>query len=273
MEVSSSELDYKSSIDAPQSGVIELQNIQKVYDTGTIQVKALRGVSLRVERGDFVAIMGASGSGKSTLMNILGCLDIPTKGRYFLDGVNVNSLSQNELAHIRNTKIGFVFQSYNLVPRTSALRNVELPLIYGSIKKKDRHKMAMKSLKSVGLGKFAYNLPSELSGGMQQRVTIARAIVTDPAMILADEPTGALDTVSSAMIMQIFCKLSLQGRTIVLITHEPEIAAFAKRVVEVRDGRVLSDRRIVEVSSPPPNVSPDLVDQLSGVTKNMATSP
>ncbi|HUY85550.1 MAG TPA: ABC transporter ATP-binding protein [Acidimicrobiales bacterium] len=247
----------RSSEPSPEEGselseIISIRDVRKVYDTGTLKVRALRGVSLTILQGDFVAIMGASGSGKSTLMNILGCLDVPTSGKYLLDGVNVRHLNELELARIRNQKIGFVFQSYNLVPRTTAVRNVELPLVYGGVKPKVRHRLAIKSLKAVGLARFASHLPSELSGGMQQRVTIARAMVTNPAMILADEPTGALDTVSSAAVMQIFSNLSAAGRTVVIITHEPDVAAYAKRIIEIRDGLIIGDRRSVRVESPPP---------------------
>ena len=220
--------------------VIELENIHKVYDTGAVKVPALRGVSLTLELGEFVAIMGASGSGKSTLMNILGCLDVPTSGRYLLDGTDVARLGDDELAKIRNRKIGFVFQSFNLIPRTSALHNVEMPLIYAG--EGGRTQRAREALGAVGLADRAHHQPTELSGGQQQRAAIARALVTNPAILLADEPTGNLDTVSSVEIMRLLSNLnSEQGRTIVLITHEQDIARFATRVVELRDGLIVRD--------------------------------
>jgi putative ABC transport system ATP-binding protein len=230
---------------------IELEEVAKVYRMGSIQVHALRGVSFSVAEGEFLAIMGASGSGKSTLMNIIGCLDLPTSGRYLLDGVDVSLLNDNQLAAIRNRKIGFVFQSFNLIPRSTALHNVEMPLIYAGVTR-NRRQQAMAALDAVGLADRAKHQPSELSGGQQQRVAVARALVTEPAILLADEPTGNLDSESSIEIMRLLVELNDDGRTIVLITHENDIAAFAKRVVRLKDGVVLEDRvqeRRVEVSA------------------------
>jgi len=221
--------------------VILLKDIVKTYGQGEIQVRALDGVSLAIERGESVAIVGASGSGKTTLMNIIGCLDEPTSGRYLLDGVDVSRLPEWNLAEIRNTLVGFVFQSFNLVPRTSALANVELPLVYGGIKRKERLDRAMDALERVGLGDRAHHLPTELSGGQQQRVAIARAIATNPALILADEPTGALDSNSAAAILDIFGQLHDEGRTIVLITHAVDVAERAERTVQFKDGRIIAD--------------------------------
>jgi putative ABC transport system ATP-binding protein len=222
--------------------VITLEGITKVYRTGEVEVPALKGISLHIPEGEFVAIMGPSGSGKSTLMNLIGCLDQPSSGRYILDGYDVSALTDDQLAWIRNRKIGFVFQSYNLIPRASAVHNVEMPLIYAG-DNQQRRERAMAALDSVGLLERASHLPSELSGGQQQRVAVARALVTDPAILLADEPTGNLDSESSLEIMRLLRDLNQQGRTIVLITHEPDIAAFAQRVVRVRDGVIVSDER------------------------------
>jgi putative ABC transport system ATP-binding protein len=220
--------------------MIELEHVTKIYQMGQVEVRALHDVNLTIETGDLVAIMGPSGSGKSTMMNILGCLDVPTEGEYRLDGVLVNSLSDNQLADVRNRKIGFVFQSFNLIPRTSALRNVELPMVYGDVG--NRRTKAVTALERVGLGNRVHHMPNELSGGQQQRVAIARAIVTDPVMILADEPTGALDSQSTLEVMKLLVELNDTGRTVVIITHEDEVASFAKRVITLRDGRVASDR-------------------------------
>jgi len=222
--------------------VITLEGITKVYRAGEVEVPALKGVSLHIPEGEFVAIMGPSGSGKSTLMNVIGCLDQPTEGRYILDGYDVSALTDDQLAWIRNRKIGFVFQSFNLIPRVSAAHNVEMPLIYAgdSVQRRER---AMAALESVGLLDRAGHLPNELSGGQQQRVAVARALVTDPAILLADEPTGNLDTESSLEILKLLRDLNQQGRTIVLITHEADIAAFAQRVVRLRDGVIVSDER------------------------------
>jgi putative ABC transport system ATP-binding protein len=222
--------------------MIELDGVTKVYGNGEVQVRALGPVDLLVEEGDFVAIMGPSGSGKSTMMNILGCLDVPSGGRYMLDGIDVSKLRDNKLAAIRNTRIGFVFQSFNLIPRTSAVRNVELPLIYAGDKNRRRER-ALAALERVGLGERSGHMPNELSGGQQQRVAVARALVTNPAIILADEPTGNLDTTSTVEIMRLLVELNDAGRTVVLITHEPEVAEFAKRVIELRDGHIVRDVR------------------------------
>jgi putative ABC transport system ATP-binding protein len=222
--------------------VITLEGIAKVYRTGEVEVPALKGVSLHIPEGEFIAIMGPSGSGKSTLMNLIGCLDQPSSGRYILDGYDVSDLTDDQLAWIRNRKIGFVFQSYNLIPRASAVHNVEMPLIYAG-DNDQRRERALAALESVGLLERASHLPNELSGGQQQRVAIARALVTDPAILLADEPTGNLDSESSIEIMKLLRDLNQQGRTIVLITHEPDIAAFASRVVRLRDGVIVSDDR------------------------------
>ncbi len=223
------------------AAVIELQRVTKTYRTGDVEVHALRGVDLVVRRGELVAIMGASGSGKSTLMNIVGCLDVPTAGRFLLDGIDVRALDDASLATVRNRRIGFVFQSFNLIPRTSALANVELPLAYGGVARRERRQRALAALDAVGLGDRVEHLPTELSGGQQQRVAVARALVTSPAIVLADEPTGNLDSVSTAEIMQLFVQLNREGRTIVLITHEPDVAAYATRVVRMRDGLVVAD--------------------------------
>ena len=222
--------------------MITLEGITKVYRAGEVEVPALKGVSLHIPEGEFVAIMGPSGSGKSTLMNVIGCLDQPTEGRYILDGYDVSALTDDQLAWIRNRKIGFVFQSFNLIPRASALHNVEMPLIYAG-DSEQRRERAMAALESVGLLDRAGHLPNELSGGQQQRVAVARALVTDPAILLADEPTGNLDTESSLEILKLLRDLNQQGRTIVLITHEADIAAFAQRVVRLRDGVIVSDER------------------------------
>ena len=232
--------------------VIALRRVVKSYPMGAFEVTALRGISLLVERGDFVAIMGASGSGKSTLMNILGCLDVPTRGQFFLDGVDVRTLDEAALSHIRNRKIGFVFQSFNLIPRTSALANVELPLLYAGTRARERHARALAALEAVAVADRASHFPNELSGGQQQRVALARAIVTNPALVLADEPTGNLDSTTSREIMHMFSRLNRDGRTIILITHEEEIARYAKRVVRLRDGLIVDDRRVVPVDAAPP---------------------
>ena len=219
--------------------MIELRDVVKTYQMGEIEVHALRGVSCRIEQGDMLSIMGPSGSGKSTLMNIIGCLDRPSSGQYILEGVDVGKLKDDELAEIRNGKVGFVFQTFNLLPRTSALSNVELPLIYSN--GTQRRQRAMKALEQVGLAPRAFHKPSELAGGEQQRVAIARALVNNPALILADEPTGNLDTQSSQEIMAIFKQLNHQGITIILITHEPDIAAYTQRIIHIRDGQIVSD--------------------------------
>jgi putative ABC transport system ATP-binding protein len=220
--------------------MIQLEDLTKLYRMGKVEVRALYGVDLTIDDGELVAIMGPSGSGKTTLMNILGCLDIPTSGRYLLDGTDVSRLSDNRLAKIRSRKIGFVFQSFNLVPRTSAIRNVELPLVYAGVRA--RRNPARLALEQVGLGDRQKHMPNELSGGQQQRVAIARALINDPAILLADEPTGNLDSASSVEILKLLGALNDAGRTVVIITHEEEIARFAKRVVRLRDGRIVSDQ-------------------------------
>jgi len=228
--------------------VIEIKDLTKVYKMGDFEVRALNGVNLTVNEGEFVAIMGPSGSGKSTLMNIVGCLDRPTAGTYLLDKVDVSRLDRDERAVIRNAKIGFVFQSFNLLARTSAVENTELPLLYGEFgwSREQRRKAALEALHRVGLKGREQNQPSQLSGGQQQRVAIARALVTDPAIVLADEPTGNLDSRTSEEIMGIFQTLNDEGKTIVLITHEPDIAEHAKRIVHVRDGIIQQDQRTVQ---------------------------
>jgi putative ABC transport system ATP-binding protein len=221
--------------------VVELRDVHKTYAVGDIAVHALRGVSIRVERGEYVAIIGASGSGKTTLMNIIGCLDAPNRGVYRLNGLDVRGIDEDRLADVRNREIGFVFQSFNLIPRTRALANVELPLSYAGLRRADRAPRALAALHEVGLRGRTHHLPNELSGGQQQRVAIARALVTNPAMILADEPTGALDTVSSAEVLGIFDRLNKEGRTIILITHEADIAAHARRMIRISDGTIVED--------------------------------
>ena len=227
--------------------VIGLNRIHKVYGQGEAEVRALDGVSLTIERGEFVAIVGASGSGKSTMMNIIGCLDAPTSGRYFMDGIETGELDEFQLAQIRNRKIGFVFQSFNLIPRTRAVDNVAMPLAYRKVHRRTRHALALEALDAVGLSTRAGHLPSQLSGGQQQRVAIARALVTEPVLLLADEPTGALDTHSSEEILDLFESLHARGRTIVMITHEPEVAARAQRIVRMQDGHIVSDTAQVPV--------------------------
>ena len=225
--------------------VIDIRQVTKTYSSGENEVHALRGVDLVVQPGEMVAIMGASGSGKSTLMNILGCLDVPTGGSYALDGVRVETLTRNQLADLRNQKLGFVFQGFNLLARTSALDNVMLPLLYDRVRKrKDARAVAEEALQRVGLGERMHHVPSQLSGGQQQRVAIARALVTHPQLVLADEPTGNLDSRTSVELMSVFQSLNEQGITIVLVTHEPDIAHYAKRIVEVRDGRIRRDHAV-----------------------------
>jgi putative ABC transport system ATP-binding protein len=226
-----------------REGVIELAGITKVYNTGDVALRALDGVSLRVETGEFIAIMGSSGSGKSTLMNIIGCLDRPTQGTYVLAGQNVSGMGRGELARIRNHVLGFVFQQFNLLARTTALENVELPLEYGGLGGRARRKRATEALSRVGLANRMHHHPNQLSGGQQQRVAIARAIVNEPKVILADEPTGALDSRTSVDVMAIFQGLWRSGITVVLVTHEAEVAAYASRVVHMKDGLILSDDR------------------------------
>jgi putative ABC transport system ATP-binding protein len=225
--------------------VISVSGVKKAYRTGSSEVLALRGVDLTVNAGEMIAVMGTSGSGKSTLMNILGCLDVPTAGSYVLDGVRVDGMSKNKLADLRNQKLGFVFQGFNLLARTSALDNVELPLLYDRTGRKgDTRKMAADALERVGLAQRVDHHPSELSGGQQQRVAIARALVTQPTLLLADEPTGNLDSRTTVEVMALFQELNEQGITILIVTHEPEVAQYAKRIVVVRDGRIVRDHAV-----------------------------
>ncbi len=221
--------------------MIQLRDIFKIYKNGSQEIRALDGVSLEIREGEFVAIMGTSGSGKSTMMNIIGCLDRPTQGEYLLDGTPITGYDEESLARVRNRKLGFVFQSFNLLPRTSALAQVELPLIYAGVKPAERQQRAAAALERVGLGQRTDHKPNELSGGQQQRVSIARAIVNQPRLLLADEPTGALDSRTTVEIMDLFIDLNTAGMTVVMVTHEPDVAAYAERLVRFRDGRIVSD--------------------------------
>ncbi len=221
--------------------IIEVRDLTKIYTTGDIELRALDGVSFTIERGEFVCVMGPSGSGKSTMMNILGCLDVPTGGSYELDGVNVKNQTKAELADIRNRKLGFVFQGFNLLPKVDAVENVELPLLYRGVGGSQRRKAAVRALEKVGLGERLHHRPAQMSGGQQQRVAIARAIVGEAPIILADEPTGNLDTKTTVEIMQIFTDLHKQGITVILVTHEPEIATWSERVLRFRDGKLIAD--------------------------------
>lgn len=230
--------------------MIRLDNLVKIYDTGAIKVLGLNKINLSIKRGEFVAIMGHSGSGKSTLMNILGCLDRPTLGHYYLDGIDTAGMTPNELSMIRNKKIGFVFQSFNLISRTSALKNVELPMTYARRSKKERRERAIELLTRVGLGTRTGHMPNEMSGGQRQRVAIARALANEPPLLLADEPTGNLDTASSEEIMQLFSTLHAEGTTVVVVTHEENIAAYTNRIIRFQDGKLLSDEVNVPVWTP-----------------------
>jgi putative ABC transport system ATP-binding protein len=248
--------------------VIRIDRVSKIYQTGDILVHALRALSLTIHRGEFVAIMGPSGSGKSTLMNVIGCLDRPTKGKYFLEHVDVSTMGKAELADIRNKRVGFVFQSFNLVSRTSALENVELPLLYAGVSASERQRRAREALTVVGLADRARNMPNQLSGGQQQRVALARALVNNPSIILADEPTGALDTRTSVEVMEIFQRLNQERKlTVIVVTHESDISMYAERVIQVRDGRIASDERVkdrwiaAEVLRSLPEISSEVEDQ------------
>ena len=230
----------------PSVPVVRVAHLVKTYQMGDVEVHALRGVSMEIFQGEFVAVMGTSGSGKSTLMNLLGCLDKPTSGSYFLDGQDVSRLSRDQLARVRGRQIGFVFQGFNLLPRTSAIENVELPMLYQGVGGKERHRRAAAALLRVGLGDRGHHTPAQLSGGQQQRVAIARALVNEPRMILADEPTGNLDSKTSIEVMAIFQALAEQGLTVLLVTHEPDIAGHARRVATFKDGHILSDVRVAQ---------------------------
>jgi putative ABC transport system ATP-binding protein len=247
------------------NNIIEIKSLRKDYHVGEVTVHALRGVDIKIDEGEFVAIMGVSGSGKSTMLNILGCLDKPTHGDYFLDGINVKTMSKEELASLRNKKLGFVFQSFNLLARTSALENVELPLYYnGKIKSKERKERSISALEAVGLTDRMHHMPNQLSGGQQQRVAIARSLVNDPVLILADEPTGNLDTRTSFEIMELFQDLNDKGRTIVYVTHEPDIAKFATRNVIFRDGKIQKETAVTDrlfAKDMLENLGPELDDE------------
>ena len=224
--------------------IIKIEGLNKIYDTGAVQVHALKEINLSIAEGEYVAIMGQSGSGKSTLMNVLGCMDRNFEGRYLLDGIPIMDQKENELSAVRNKKIGFVFQAFQLIPRTSTLKNVEIPMIYGGLKGDKRKKKAKELLEQVGLGDRIHHMPNELSGGQQQRVAIARALANDPAIILADEPTGNLDTASSHEIMEFFTKLNKEGATVIVVTHEEDIANCTNRIVRFKDGEIVSDMKV-----------------------------
>ncbi len=240
--MSSTEADEAGGENPPEP-LIRLEKVSKLYRMGDTEVHALRAIDFSLEKGDMVAIMGSSGSGKSTLLNVVGMLDRPTSGKYFLGGQAVQDLSETELAEQRNRKLGFVFQSFNLLPRDTALENVELPMVYAGVRPAERRRRATQALERVGLGERMHHLPNQLSGGQQQRVSIARALVNEPLVLLADEPTGALDSTTSEQVMALFEELHQQGMTVVLVTHDPGIAAHAKRVVSFRDGQIVSDVR------------------------------
>src|SRR5262245_18169105 len=269
--------------EARMEAMIQVRDLRKTYQMGEIEVPALRGVSFQIRRGEFVAIMGPSGSGKSTLMNLLGCLDTPSSGRYFLDGLPVEQLDRNLLAAVRNRKIGFVFQQFNLLPRQTALENVALPLVYlGGVPTEERNARAQAVLELVGLGERTHHRPKELSGGQQQRVAIARALITQTALLLADTPTGNLDSKSSAEIMALFEQLNQQGITVVLVTHDPEVAAHAARVLTVRDGRLADDApgqrqpvdgAVVAADQARPRRRPSVVRRSSSAAKRRSMSP